>query len=137
MKKIPYWILAAGMLLMAGLGGCSITNIKEDGKEALEYTVVKDEDIPEELRNLIEQKKEREFQLTYQSDNCLYLLKGYGRQKTGGYSIQVEDVSMSESGVFFKTTLMGPKSEESQSQEPSYPYIAVKIQYQDQPVQFQ
>lgn len=137
MKKIPYWILAAGMLLMAGLGGCSITNIKEDGKEILEYTVVNTEDIPEELETLIEQKKEKEFQLTYQSDNYLYLLKGYGRQKTGGYSIQIEDVSVSESAVFFKTTLIGPKSEEEQVQEPSYPYIAVKIQYREQPVQFQ
>lgn len=66
----------------------------------------------------------------------MYLIKGYGRQMSGGYSIQVTELSLSSAAVFFKTKLIGP-SEESQGSEPSYPYIVVKTEYREEPVQFQ
>ena len=74
--------------------------------------------------------------MTYQSGDDMYLIKGYGRQMSGGYSIQVTDLSVSSTAVFFETRLIGP-SEDSMTGEPSYPYIAVKTQYREEPVQFQ
>ena len=50
-------------------------------------------------------------------------------------SIQVEEVSQSENGVFCKTRLLGP-AEGKQGQEPSYPCIVLKIKSTDKPVQF-
>ena len=44
----------------------------------------------------MEQKKKKVFQMTYQVGDIRYLMKGYGEQLTGGYSIQVEEVSESE-----------------------------------------
>ena len=81
-------------------------------------------------------KKEKEFQLRYETGETLYLAKGYGRQMSGGYSIQVTDLSASVNAVFFETKLIGP-TEEVQGGEPSYPYIVVKTEYRDVPVQFQ
>ena len=89
-----------------------------------------------EAGSLIESKKQEEFQITYQDGEYLYLLRGYGRQKTGGYSIQVEELSLFAESIFFRTSLVGPAKEDEPSLEPSYPYIVVKLEYRDAPVQF-
>lgn len=134
MKKTVSLLCMAVML--ATLCGCRVIRIEEAERTPLEYEVMEAGMIPEEVLSLIEEKKETEFQLTYQSGTDLYLVKGYGRQMSGGYSIQVTDLSMSSAAVFFETKLIGP-SGNSQGGEPSYPYIAVKTEYRDKPVQFQ
>ena len=119
------------------LCGCKVTDMASDKTESLDYTVVKEEEIPEEIKKLIEEKKAQEFQMTYQSDDYLYLLRGYGQQMSGGYSIQIEDLSLGENAIYFKTTLIGPSKGEAISKEPSYPYIVVQLKYREEPVQFQ
>lgn len=118
------------------LVGCKVTDMSGEKTQQLDYTVVKEDEIPQEIISLIEEKKEQEFQTTYQCDGYLYLLRGYGRQMSGGYSIQIEDLSLGETAIYFKTLLIGPSKGEEVSKEPSYPYIAVKIQYREEPVQF-
>ena len=121
MKKTAAFLSLLILLMM--LGGCR------------KYTVADRSQIPEEAAKLIEEKKEKEFQMVYQKGEDLYLIKGYGRQMSGGYSIQVTDLSASVNAVFFETKLIGP-TEEVQGGEPSYPYIVVKTEYRDVPVQF-
>lgn len=133
-KTVSLFCLIPVLALL--LCGCRIIRIEEAERKALEYTVVSPEEIPKELASLIEEKKSGEFQMTYQSGEELYLVKGYGQQMTGGYSIQVEELSLSDTAVFFKTKLLGP-SDDPQGGEPSYPYIVVKMQYRKEPVQFQ
>ena len=128
-------LLAYLFLLTVVLGGCSLIRIEEEERRPLEYTVVKQEDIPKEAEALIEEKKKKEFQMTYQVGEELYLIRGYGQQMTGGYSIAAEEVSASGNAVFFRTKLLGP-SESQMGAEPSYPYIVVKIKYTDMPVVF-
>ena len=85
------------MLLLALLpAGCQFIRIEEGERTPLEYTIVKQEEIPEEISELMEQKKKKVFQMTYQVGDIRYLMKGYGEQLTGGYSIQVEEGSESE-----------------------------------------
>jgi len=85
------------VLLLALLpAGCQFIRIEEGERTPLEYTIVKQEEIPEEISELMEQKKKKVFQMTYQVGDIRYLMKGYGEQLTGGYSIQVEEVSESE-----------------------------------------
>ena len=101
---------AAGLvcifLLMVILTGCQLIRIEEGERTPLKYTIVKQEEIPAEAVELMEQKKEKTFQMTYQVGDVRYLMKGYGEQLTGGYSIQVEEVSESENAVFCKTRLI-------------------------------
>ena len=118
MKKISLGILAA-VVLIVGLSSCGIIKIDREEKQKLDYTVVKEEDMPREIQALIEERKEQEFQMAYQSGNELYLVKGYGQQEGGGYSIQVEALSMTENALELKTKLLGPSGEEDQSPEPS------------------
>ena len=134
MKKaaLLFWIAAVFLML----SGCRAIRIEEAERPPLKYTVVDSSRIPEEAASLIEEKKAAEFQMIYQSGEDMYLIKGYGRQMSGGYSIQVTDLSLSSTAIFFSTKLIGP-SKDSQSGEPSYPYIAVKTEYREEPVQFQ
>ena len=121
--------------LAVSLAGCQFSKIEEGERTPLEYTIVKQEEIPAEAAELMEQKKENAFQMTYQVGGVRYLMKGYGQQLTGGYSIQVEEVSESENAVFCKTGLIGP-SEDQAGSEPSYPCIVLKITDTSKPVQF-
>ena len=72
----------AGILLFAVLccllGGCSIEKVRAGDGVKPEYTVMKEEDYPEKVKELISDNREEEFQLTYQDQGYLYLLKGYG-----------------------------------------------------------
>lgn len=117
------------------LCGCRLIRIEEEPRKPLEYTIVKQEMTPKELLALIEEKKEKEFQLTYQMEGSLYLVKGYGQQVAGGCSIQVEEVSLSSDAIYFKTRLMGPKQPEGDT-NPSYPYIVIKTDFRKEPVEF-
>lgn len=130
-------ILVLTFWVMWMLAGCKVTDMSGEKTQNLAYTVVKEEEIPQEVTTIIEEKKAQEFQMTYQSDDYLYLMKGYGQQMSGGYSIQIQDVSLGTSAIYFKTTLIGPSKGEKVSKEPSYPYIVIKIDYREEPVQFQ
>lgn len=132
-KAIILWLCLAVIAIMSG---CQMIKIEEGNRTPLEYTIVENNEIPEEAASLIEEKKAAEFQMTYQRGEDLYLIRGYGKQMSGGYSIQVTDLSVSSSAVFFCTKLVGP-DEETVGGEPSYPYIVVKTAYRDEPVEFQ
>ena len=118
------------------LSGCNFIRIEEEPRKPLEYSIVKNENLPAELAALIQEKKGKAFQLTYQSEKDLFLIRGYGQQMSGGYSIQVAELSASSATIFFKTRLIGPEKE-NQSGAPSYPYIAVKTDYREEPVLFE
>ena len=129
------WVLGVCLAVAVFLTGCELIRIEEGERTPVEYAIVKQEELPDEAVEFIEQRKKKEFQMTYLVGDVLYLLKGYGEQMTGGYSIQVEEVSESENGVFCKTRLIGP-SEWNQGGEPSYPCIVLKIKKTGKPVQF-
>lgn len=132
-KTVILWLC---MMVITIMTGCQMIKIEEGNRTPLEYTIVENNEIPEEAASLIEEKKAAEFQMTYQRGEDLYLIRGYGKQMSGGYSIQVTDLSVSSSAVFFCTKLVGP-DEETVGGEPSYPYIVVKTAYKDVPVEFQ
>ena len=131
-------LIAWCMLLIFGLTaeGCSMVKIEEGESTPLKYTVVDTTELPKSAQELIQEKKNDDFQITYQKGDILYLIRGYGKQMSGGYSIQVAELSASSTTIFFKTRLIGPEKE-NQSGAPSYPYIAVKINYMEEPVVFE
>lgn len=135
MRRTCGWICLLTVLLIA-ISGCRLVRVEEEPRTPLEYAVVKPEEVPEEIQELIEEKKAKEFQMMYQNEKDLYLIKGYGQQMCGGYSIQVEELGVSSNSIFFKTKLLGSETD-SQEGEPSYPYIVVKMKYRKEPVQFE
>ena len=130
-RKIMVLILAVILCLT----GCSSAD-KPEKTEDLEFTVVAEEEIPQELRTLIDSKKQSEFRLTYSDAEFLYLVAGYGEQATGGYSIQVKDMYLTKDSIYIDTELLGPKKGEDVSATPSYPFIVIKIPYREEQVIF-
>ena len=124
------------LFLLCLLSGCSIEKVRAQNGVKPEYTVMKETDFPDKVKELIAENKESEFQLTYQDGSWLYLIKGYGKQKTGGYSIQLEDLSLWENAIHLQTVLLGPE-EEDLKDDPSYPYLVVRMKYREEPVIFE
>lgn len=133
-RRITF-VLAIALLAM-GIVGCGlIQNKSKDGK-ALDYTVMKGEDYPPEISKLIEAKKQEEFQMSYLCEGELYILKGYGVQSTGGYSIRVEYVKEIGEEIHIRTELVGPDSQEASREAVSNPYLVVKVDAPEKPVVF-
>lgn len=124
-------------IILIFLSGCSIQKNETEKLRDLEYTIVADKELPEELKEIVEEKKKESFKLTYESEGSLYLCVGYGEQATGGYSIAVNELYLSENAIYFDTSLIGPDSSETVAETASYPYLVVKIEYLDKPVVFQ
>lgn len=133
MKRSVFLLIAVITAFL--LSGCRFVRIEEEERKPVAYTVVEKSDIPEELSRIMEEKKEKEFQLSYETGEDLYLAKGYGRQMSGGYSIQVEELGESGNGLFFVTRLLGPE-DLKEAGVPSYPRIVIKTSRQKKPVTF-
>ena len=129
--------LLAWVFVVRFLTACSVE--KEDLQKVrdLEFTVVGETDLPEELKNVIGEKKMAPFKLTYTDDQNLYIVVGYGEQETGGYSICIRDLYLTSNAIIFDTELIGPRKGETISKSPSYPYIVVKVELRDENVVFE
>lgn len=122
---------------LVGLSGCSAS--KDDGKKVrdLEFAVVGEPDIPQELRQIIAQKQTSPFKLTYSDDKNLHIAVGYGEQPTGGFSISVNELYLTENSIVIDTELKGPEKGENPGADKSYPFIVIRTEYLENPVVFQ
>lgn len=122
------------LLIAAGCGKKEgeITKVKD-----LDYTVVEEADVPEQLLTLINKKKSNAFCLTYKSDDAYYICQGFGTQTTSGYSITVEELFLGTNAIYIKNTLLGPGKDELVTQNATHPFIVVKIQLMDYNVVFE
>ncbi len=134
-RKIAVFILLVGMGCF--LCACSVEETNGTKISDLTYTIVEEKQLPEELKNQIEEKKAADFKMTYELDDDLYLVHGYGEQDTGGYSICIKDLYLTSNAILFDTELVGPRKGETISKSPSYPYIVVKIENREEHVIFE
>lgn len=138
MKNIFKTVLFLGIMIMSlWLSGCNTEKTDVKKIKDLEFTVVEDADIPEELMEIIDEKKTESFKLTYSNKEYLYIVKGYGEQRTGGYSIAVNSLYLTSNAVYFNTNLIGPSKDEMVTQALSYPYVVVKTEETDKTVVFE
>lgn len=129
-----------GMLVMAAvlLAGCARQKDPMEKIKDLEFTVLAEDNIPQELKEVIEEKKQNAFKLTYQDNGFLYICVGYGQQVSGGYSITVNALYLTENAIYADTTLVGPEPGDQATVQkmPSYPYVVIKTEFVDKPVVF-
>ena len=93
----------------------------------LEYTVLEESEVPEELLGKIKEKKAEAFDITYLSDGYLYIARGYGTQKTSGYSVKIVELYESTEGIVFLSELIGPRRDELVLQIETWPYVVIKL----------
>lgn len=114
------------------MSGCKIEKSNQTKVRDLEYTILAEEDIPEELKEDIEERKSSDFKMTYETEDALYIVRGYGEQETGGYSICMRELYLSSNAVVFSTELIGPRKGENITKNPSFPFIVVKTEKREE-----
>lgn len=127
-------VLAVCILLLAG---CTFLSEEKIKLRDLEFTVLSEDKIPGELQAIIEEKKSAPFQITYSDNEFLYICVGYGEQETGGYSIAVNELYLTETNICANTSLLGPEASDKTNKTPSYPVIVLKTEYLDLTVIFE
>lgn len=135
MKKIGYVLLVVLVIIM--IAGCKSSKVDDSGGTDLDFTVVEPNAVPEKLKTVIEDKKAEEFKYTYTEGDNMYIVAGFGKQATGGYSIKVNSLCATENTICFDCDLIGPSEGEAVNKTASFPYIVVKIQFMDKNVVFE
>jgi len=120
-----------------GLTGCKKDESEIKKLRDLEFTIVEDVEIPGELKEIIDEKKEKPFRMHYSNKDSLYIVVGYGQQNSGGYSISVEDLFLTDNAIYFDTNLIGPSQNDLVTQGVTYPYIVVKLEFIDKKIVFE
>jgi hypothetical protein len=138
MKRLRKIIL----LLMIVITGLEVTGCKTEETDIkklkdLEFTVVEDADLPGELKEIIDEKKENPFKLSYSNKDNLYIVVGYGKQNSGGYSISVEELYLTSNAIYIDTNLIGPSQDDLVTQGVTYPYIVIKLEFMDKSIVFE
>lgn len=137
MRKTRILLLTALSVFFACmLYGCSIGTDATTKLRNLDFTVVSEDRLSEELQTIIEDRKEQPFKVTFSDADFLYICIGYGKQSTGGYSITVNDLYLTDNAIYVNTCLLGPGPEDKTSAATSYPYIVIKTEYLDKTVVF-
>lgn len=129
--------LAVCLALSFIFTGCTMLSEERVKLRDLEFTVLSEEKIPKELATIIEEKEGEPFKLTYSDNDYLYITIGYGEQKTGGYSIAVNELYLTDTAVYVNTSLLGPEGSFEGENAPSHPYIVIKTEYLDTTVIFE
>ena len=116
------WKISICMMLTVLLCACTGNDMMEKKVRDLDFTVVSAEDISEELKSHIDERKEETFTLIYRDGENMYLIVG-------------------EQSVCVSTSLEGPGSGKNTESEigagtVSYPYIVIKLETLDAPVIF-
>jgi hypothetical protein len=133
-RRIMQIVFICGLMMLTG---CAVTQEMPEKIRDLDFTVVGADEEPQALVDIISEKKEEPFQMSYTLGEDLYIVVGYGAQELGGYSIQVNECYETESSIFVDTTLLGPESQEEMIDTVTYPYIVIKMEFIDKNVVFQ
>lgn len=133
-KYYPLFLLCIGMVCL--LPGC-FRKYDEKKEKDVDYTIVSEEELNPEIKEIIEGAKEKSFRKTYRDGDYLYILIGYGAQPTSSYSIEIQQLYQSSDAIYVTSVLKGPSKTETVMEIETYPYIVLKIQDTKRQVIFQ
>ena len=118
------------------ISGCITRIEKEQKQKDLEYILIDQEHLPEEMTEVLGQLKKKAFHFVYSDQGKTYLAEGYGACPTTGYSIQVNELYETAHTIHIHTSLMGPEVSEETKEITTFPYIVVEISGTEKEVMF-
>lgn len=136
MKKKSLFCMLVTLFLVVMVCGCSVSDSSNEKVADVDFTVVTEENMPQEVKDIIEEKKTEEFRVVFSAKENMYIAVGYGKQNTSGYSISVKELYRTEDSIIVDTNLIGPAKGETISEEETYPYIVIMVENMDYPVVF-
>ena len=125
-KRVILLMLTLSLIFV--IAGCKSEKAEEKKLKDLDFTVLGDNEIPMELKQIIEENKHEVAKTTYVDMGELYIIICYGDQPTTGYSIEVNELYETENTIAIKTTLKGPDKNEQVLKLVTAPYIVVKLE---------
>ncbi len=129
-------VCTAAVILLVMLTGCVTRHGGDKKIRDLEFTVVDMEDVPQELKDTMDQNEKSPFQMTYADQGQLYIAEGYGEQPTTGYSVEVLEVFETEEALHIRTNLLGPEKGEEIKEIATFPCVVVQLGYIEKDVLF-
>ena len=136
-KILTILTLSLSAIFVVLFTACSSQTISTEKLRDIDFTVVDEDDIPEPLEEMIDEREDKPFKLTYADNGVLYIAVGYGEQPSTGYSIQVKELYESENAIYIHTNLIGPAKDEKIIEKETDPYIVIKTEFIDKNVVFQ
>lgn len=130
---------AAAVLILAVLlcmPGCTVQYDSTEKLRDLDFTVTDEVDAPEELRTMIDEAREKPYQMVYADQGVLWIAEGYGRKETTGYSVEIRELYETEDAVHIRTRLLGPGVQEEIKEAATYPCVIVQMDYIEKDVLF-
>ena len=136
MRKHMFLNITVVVALMLAISFCmACSGGQADNHEKIDYTVVENEDLPIELKKLIDNKQST-LRLTYTTKDYTYIVAGYGTKETSGYSIRLDDLYVSGNALYADFKLIGPAEGEQVNEVSTTPYIVLKYEKRDESVVF-
>lgn len=133
--------MAIILCILISLTGCKGNNEKGVEKD-IDYTICNGNNMPNELTEIIEEKKGEIFKLTYVTENYMYIAIGYGRQERSNLNVIIEELYMTDNAIYVETILKERCASPTdatprvETQIITYPYIVIKCENYQLPVVF-
>ncbi len=125
MKKRLLYLLCIGLLF--SVPACSVQKKQTEKIKDLRFHLVREEEVPEELLDVIEEKGMEEFHLTYADQGNVYIARGYGEKEMTGYKVEVRACYETLDAICIETELLGPSKEEKVTDRRMNPYVVIKV----------
>lgn len=135
-KKRIFVVLTISIFLLAALTGCKLENTKDQKIKDLDYTICDESKLPDELVEIIHEKRKEPFKLTYRTKDYLYIVVGYGAQDRKDLSLIMSDLYLTENAIYVDTDFVSEQPDTLEDNLVSYPWIAVKCELYDLQVIF-
>ena len=135
-KKLLASLIITAVFLMSALAGCEFSETSDEKLKDLDYTVCDESRLPHELINLINEKKKEPFKFTYRTNDYLYIVVGYGAQDRIDLNVVMTELYLTKNAIFVDTDLTTRETTTLDNGLVSYPWIAVKCELYDVPVNF-
>lgn len=135
MRKNKIMLAVLLIFLIVAVTACSYEKVSKRKIKDIDYTVVSEIEMPKEVKDIINNRKQAPFKVTYSDKEYTYIIIGYGKQKYSGYSITVKDMYETKNAICVETEFKGPTKYTNIETE-TYPCIVIKIEYNDKTVVF-
>lgn len=94
------------------------------------------DELPGEVQSLIEAAKNDFAAQTFEYEGVLYLLVTYGEKTTGGYTVEITDISEGEGKLVVTVKFCEPAADDFVIQALTYPYDLAMLENPGLPVEF-
>ena len=140
MRYVKRALLAATVLLLLMMViSCGEKQKPKRTYESMQdavYEIVSGSNVPHKVNEKIFKERDKGFGFSYRDNEGMYIAFGFGRQNTGGFSIQLAAVKENEDEILIEAKLIAPAPEEVVSTSPSYPYMILKMEDTEKNVEF-